>query len=38
MENSATFDEALFNTRRIFKAEDTSKKLFDMIQGIRPRL
>lgn len=38
MENSATFDEALFNTRRIFKAEDTSEKLFDMIQSIRPRL
>lgn len=38
MENSARFDEALFNTRRIFKAEDTSEKLFDMIQSIRPRL
>lgn len=38
MENSDTFDETLFNTRRIFKVSDTSEKLFDMIQGIRPRL
>lgn len=38
MENSATFDEALFNTRRIFKVSDTSEKLFGMIQDIRPRL
>lgn len=30
MENSAKFDEALFNTRRIFNVADTSEKLFDI--------
>lgn len=38
MKNSEAFDMQLMMTRKIFKVAETSEKLFNLIQGLRPRL
>lgn len=38
MKNSEAFDMQLMMTRKIFKVAETSEKLFNSIQVLRPRL